>query len=334
MVAGGFLLWGQAQAKADELETSTGSLHSAVSRTASKSNAKLRWLPYRPEKGNADSQIRPVQYSTPLPNDAWSSQPKTPTPAERPAPGGIVPPKPLADLPAEQKPTLLPAPPSERSRPLAEPPSEPAAEGNAAFPAPAFPADNSPFARAESNNRGGGDLPDWAASNVKPSPDGSGPERSLKKNDGGYRQDCLSVKDLKPITKIVTDITVQGEVPKDCPWGNEEKFAGRSWQSLTYTWTASALCHKPLYFEDVKLERYGHMWGPWLQPIISHARFFAIVPILPYEMGLEPPHECMYALGYYRPGSCAPYYLDPIPLSVRAALFEAGAWVGGVAIIP
>jgi hypothetical protein len=39
-------------------------------------------------------------------------------------------------------------------------------------------------------------------------------------------------------------------------------------------------------------------------------------------------------LGYYRPGSCAPYYLDPIPLSVRAALFEAGAWVGGVAIFP
>jgi hypothetical protein len=148
-------------------------------------------------------------------------------------------------------------------------------------------------------------------------------------------QNCLSVKDLKPISKVGIDITtVQGEVPKDCPWGDGRKFAGRSWQQLTFTWTASALCHKPLYFEDVHLERYGHMLGPWLQPIVSHARFFATVPLLPYEMGLEPPNECMYVLGHYRPGSCAPYYLDPIPLSVRATLFEAGAVTAGVLILP
>jgi hypothetical protein len=160
-------------------------------------------------------------------------------------------------------------------------------------------------------------------------------ERQLNKSNAESVQNCLSVKDLKPITKLGTDITtVQGDVPKDCPWGDEQKFAGRSWQSITFCWTASALCHKPLYFEDEHLERYGHTWGPWLQPIISHARFFATVPVLPYEMGLELPNECMYSLGYYRPGSCAPYYLDPIPLSVRAGLFEAGALVGGIAIFP
>ena len=60
-----------------------------------------------------------------------------------------------------------------------------------------------------------------------------------------------------------------------------------AWQPLTYTWTASALCHKPLYFDDEHLERYGHMLGPWLQPIVSHGRFFVNVLILPYEMGLE-----------------------------------------------
>ena len=32
----------------------------------------------------------------------------------------------------------------------------------------------------------------------------------------------------------------------------------------------------------------------------------------------------MYTLGYYRPGSCAPYMLDPLPISVRAGLMEAG----------
>ena len=59
-----------------------------------------------------------------------------------------------------------------------------------------------------------------------------------------------------------------------------------------------------------------------------------MVPILPYKMGLELPDECMYTLGYYRPGDCAPYMLDPLPVSIRAGLFEAGAWVGGAAIIP
>ena len=48
----------------------------------------------------------------------------------------------------------------------------------------------------------------------------------------------------------------------------------------------------------------------------------------------HPPHECRYALGYYRPGSCAPYLIPPVPLSLRGALLEAGAVVGGVFLIP
>ena len=76
------------------------------------------------------------------------------------------------------------------------------------------------------------------------------------------------------------------------------------------------------------------MAGPWVQPFASAAHFFLTIPILPYKMGLEPPNECIYALGYCRPGNCAPYMLDPIPISARAALFEAGAWVGGVFAIP
>ncbi len=45
-------------------------------------------------------------------------------------------------------------------------------------------------------------------------------------------------------------------------------------------------------------------------------------------MGLYPPRECIYTLGYYRPGDYSPYIFDAIPLSMRAALFEAGAWTG------
>jgi hypothetical protein len=38
--------------------------------------------------------------------------------------------------------------------------------------------------------------------------------------------------------------------------------------------------------------------------------------------------------GHYRPGSCAPYYIEPLPISCRGALFQAGAVVGTAAILP
>ncbi len=107
-----------------------------------------------------------------------------------------------------------------------------------------------------------------------------------------------------------------------------------AWAPTTFTWKSSSLCHKPLYFEQVHAERFGHTTGPLSQPLVSAGHFFLTVPVLPYKMGLYPPYECMYTLGYYRPGSCAPYYLDPLPLSVRAGLAEAGAWLGAIYIIP
>ena len=110
--------------------------------------------------------------------------------------------------------------------------------------------------------------------------------------------------------------------------------APRCWAEITYMWKASALCHKPLYFEDVALERYGHSWGPFLQPIMSGAHFFGRLPVLPYCMGLKTPGECVYTLGHYRPGSCAPYLVGGMPFSWRAALFQAGGAVGVAAFLP
>ena len=75
------------------------------------------------------------------------------------------------------------------------------------------------------------------------------------------------------------------------------------------TWKASNLCHKPLYFEEVNLERYGHTAGPVLQPLVSSAHFFGNIIVLPYKMGVHGPTECQYSLGYYRPGNCAPWDL-------------------------
>jgi hypothetical protein len=89
-----------------------------------------------------------------------------------------------------------------------------------------------------------------------------------------------------------------------------------------------------LYFEEVALERYGHSVGPIKQPFVSGAHFFGSLIALPYNMGIHPPNECQYALGYYRPGSCAPWLVPPLPISLRGAAVAAGTYVGGIYIIP
>lgn len=108
----------------------------------------------------------------------------------------------------------------------------------------------------------------------------------------------------------------------------------RQWLASTYTWHASALCHKPLYFEEAQLERYGHTAGRIRQPLLSGAHFFGSMILLPYQMAISPPWECEYSLGYYRPGSCAPWHIPPFPFSPRAALTQAGVVVGGIMIVP
>jgi hypothetical protein len=147
------------------------------------------------------------------------------------------------------------------------------------------------------------------------------------------KEKCLTTHDLRSINKITADINVKPEdlegnrqLPPECPLG-DTPLRPRHWQPITFAWTAAGTCHNPVYFDDEQLERYGHSWGPVKQTAISAVKFFAKVPLLPYYMGVNPPNECIYDLGQYRPGSCAPYYLDPLPLSVRGALYE-GMFLG------
>jgi hypothetical protein len=150
--------------------------------------------------------------------------------------------------------------------------------------------------------------------------------------------DCKqAARDLKRIQSINLNIKVTGRAGNDFPLecgASGEAFDGRCWAETIYTWKPSSLCHKPLYFEEEALERYGHSKGPFIQPVYSAGHFFVTLPILPYKMGVQTPHECEYALGYYRPGSCAPYFVYPIPISVRGALFQAGSVVGTAAVLP
>lgn len=121
--------------------------------------------------------------------------------------------------------------------------------------------------------------------------------------------------------------------PRECGLF-EDAFSPRHWQCLTFYWKASAVCHKPLYFEEETLERYGHSTGPFLEPFVSGAHFFACVVTLPYHMGIDHPCECIYPLGYYRPGDCAPQMVYPLPLSARGALYQGAAVTGLVFLIP
>jgi hypothetical protein len=148
-------------------------------------------------------------------------------------------------------------------------------------------------------------------------------QKSCEEEIAALRADRINSVDL--------NIRVDGEPGEDFPYEctlGAGQVEPRVWPEITYTWKASALCHKPLYFEDVQLERYGHSWLPDVQPFVSGAHFFGTVAILPYKMGLETPNECIYALGHYRPGSCAPYYIEALPFNWRAAAFQAGVITG------
>ena len=117
------------------------------------------------------------------------------------------------------------------------------------------------------------------------------------------------------------------QIPELCSTG-DNRLPQRNWVPQSFTWTASSLCHKPLYFENQQLERYGHTHGPILQPFHSTAHFFVSLVTLPYATAIHPPTECRSALGYYRPGNCAPWLKDPVPISLdglkRQALVTTG----------
>lgn len=134
----------------------------------------------------------------------------------------------------------------------------------------------------------------------------------------------------------------EGELPPDHASAKfEEKGrvvqrmgASRHWMMYEFNWEASALMSRPVYFEDVNLERYGYSHGLLLEPLFSAGHFFLRVPFIPYMRGANPPLKRIYALGYGRPGTYFPYYLHRPPFSLRGVVQEAACAVGLVYILP
>ncbi|QDT05865.1 hypothetical protein K227x_42700 [Rubripirellula lacrimiformis] len=140
-----------------------------------------------------------------------------------------------------------------------------------------------------------------------------------------------------PVNKLseadLAYISENWRLPTECLI-EQVAYTPRAWTPMTMTYKASNLCHTPLYFEDVNLERYGHTRGPVLEPIVQTAHFFGNIAVLPYKMGVHAPNECTYSLGYYRPGNCAPWIKPPVPISLRGALYQTAAVTGAFWLIP
>ena len=323
-------------------ESSQSTVRPAAAISTSKQGTKLQWRAVRPARGAAsaisthtanrnvtptaayqDDELQPPPRRDPfeLDNPQPSRQLPEGTPPEtrRPAvdPFDLQPrTNPIRPNPTTQDPTTPTDP-----RPTTEPP-------RTLEPTPTQPQRN-PFPD------------DPTTSDPEPMP-----RQPMATDDPYYshtQEDCDEAAQLLRNNTLVSwdkarlDISISGtegdDFPLECRFA-EQQFVPRHWHPTDFFWTASSLCHKPLYFEDVQLERYGHETGPFTQPFASAAHFFVTLPILPYKMGLRTPNECVYALGYYRPGNCAPYMIEPLGFTWRAALFEAGAWVGGAAAIP
>jgi hypothetical protein len=281
-----------------------------VSYTTSQSGASLQWRSYRPGKVHQDRNVVQTQLRT-ASNDPFSDPFGDGKPRMLPAiQTGQVSAKALREASSE----ALPEFPSNGASPvLARPVAD---RSGTSYQQPTFaePKANGPKQAEE--------------------PRGRSSEEELAAVREDLRGKCPSPDKVAPIADIkLWTRPKDGSVPPECGLG-EKEYTARSFSPITYTWKASGLCHKPLVFEEVQLERYGHSLRPIFQPICSAAHFFVCVPAMPYILGVETPNECVYTLGYYRPGSCAPYTIDPLPLSVRGLLFEGAAVTGFALLMP
>jgi hypothetical protein len=99
------------------------------------------------------------------------------------------------------------------------------------------------------------------------------------------------------------------------------ELTGQYFQVHNATWKAHHLYHKPLYFEEANLERYGNQLR--FQNVVSSIHFFTSAALLPYKLGQTPPNTCITTLGHHRPGECVPYQMHCGELSKKGIMLQA-----------
>jgi hypothetical protein len=118
---------------------------------------------------------------------------------------------------------------------------------------------------------------------------------------GSVPQVGCGVPNEKSLGQLTIEVrTPQGVLPTDhaaACWQQLNAASGplafaRLWSQQCYAWDAPCTVHRPLYFEEVNLERYGYGCCDCLQSAASAAHFFGTVPALPYCMAADCPGEC------------------------------------------
>lgn len=154
---------------------------------------------------------------------------------------------------------------------------------------------------------------------------------------------CGDGASLRSQFKPIRDVQIRlhpGEdvqIPDDCSvilFQAPRPDTARSNAYREVHWRPTNFFHQPLYFDDMPLERYGQTISPHWQPLISGARFFLTVPIVPYKIGVDRPYDCVTTLGLYRPGICAPCTREVLPHETDAALLQAGTALALVFLLP
>lgn len=171
-----------------------------------------------------------------------------------------------------------------------------------------------------------GQQPTPARQEVIGTPPASGPgdpapgEGGANENRFARRIDQVPLSIKPPGGEMPQDLATEAfaEAAKTAP-GRE--CENRPFIACAYTpWT---LCFRPLYFEEINLERYGET-ARLVQPAVSGAHFFSRVALLPYEMTIRPPRSCVCSNGFSQIGDAPPpWYYVPV-WQTDAALVQAG----------
>lgn len=144
---------------------------------------------------------------------------------------------------------------------------------------------------------------------------------------------------FKPLAEIKSVLSTDGQrMPQDCSVlqfvsqvsGSESRF----YRDIDYYWRPTDFFHMPAYFDDVPLERYGQTKFPRLQPVVSGTKFILQLPVVPYKIGVDRPHDCISTLGHRPPGDCVPCIRQRLPKELDAAFLQAASTVGLVFLLP
>jgi hypothetical protein len=166
----------------------------------------------------------------------------------------------------------------------------------------------------------------------------NGPAATNDSNDAdepGKNRLKTDIRKIRPTLSYAMRNIEESQLPEGFHQKLDQgEYVVRQASPAVLQWAPTNMYYHPLYFEDPSLERYGHTYHPVVQPFASAGRFATQLVGLPYQMALHPVHSREYALGYYRPGECAPKKHYQIPFNEEAAIVQAAAMVGFFLIFP